>query len=807
MPKKQILSIWSVIHLFFSEIKYNNIKVIVPFDRAHINNAFKELNSFKKETVTTKETDKTNGSYNNYANDYINKTFDIVFRVAPPILSSWKDFFKDKWKDAFPIYYDEIEYIKTIQAYEVLRPKITPREIIAFINEVVALKLIDKSIPDRYISIFVLNKEKIIENPLNALIDLSYLDGLEHSYKSDPDYQKYITALSYQIEADRALEVVYRSDLKNSLMNKNVETIDKISKMTVFSKILHSIILELSSYENAIEVLDLLSEDANISKEELEIVWDDIYLRQKNKKLDSGSLESFYFILLNRIHNSYKSNWLRRIINNLYSEEKGFNALSFVSNIDKLVEFCLEKSISLDVYTYLSDKKISLDNYKAIIDKKKEDYTKYKLFCPKDDVIAHLNDCTADNFHQNKFVFYLDYRYQLSKIQENIKTFISDNSDDLEYLKNAIPFLKEISEDPIGEILTESELYKLIQDIDIKDELYIDLVCMIIVFTNPNNGAYSIINDYESSIKKGAFFYEIANEMECYIHLDDLLIHSISSTNNLLKDIIPFLFKTENKKRAINVNLIIENMIPIIESNKVDSETIFSLIDKYDYKDELDYEFVSKLDIEFFEIAKASNSNIARLIINIYLDNFKKANDETFKIAFNNLGSKELNILLLLNFNEWNSFALDNFKKKLLDISNNNDPNISRIPPLIDNFEKSNQNLMLAFIDMRESYISNNNISNEHFSMFMPYLFEYGKLEERPADIIRTVFKSVVLDDPNCVSVMIEHSDDIKSILDQCEKSEKIDFISAVKDRSENEQIFELAEKLDIKIEKQRNEK
>lgn len=44
LPKNHIQNIWSSIHIFFSEEKYNNIKVFIPFDRAHIKNAFSELN-------------------------------------------------------------------------------------------------------------------------------------------------------------------------------------------------------------------------------------------------------------------------------------------------------------------------------------------------------------------------------------------------------------------------------------------------------------------------------------------------------------------------------------------------------------------------------------------------------------------------------------------------------------------------------------------------------------------------------------------------------------------------------------------
>ncbi|MBF6417024.1 P-loop NTPase fold protein, partial [Nocardia cyriacigeorgica] len=58
LPKKHILNIWSSIHIFFAEKEYSNIKVIIPFDREHVQNAFKELN----------------GSDSTFGDDYVNKT-------------------------------------------------------------------------------------------------------------------------------------------------------------------------------------------------------------------------------------------------------------------------------------------------------------------------------------------------------------------------------------------------------------------------------------------------------------------------------------------------------------------------------------------------------------------------------------------------------------------------------------------------------------------------------------------------------------------------------------------------------------
>lgn len=102
LPKRQIQSIWSSIHIFFSDEKYMNIKVIIPFDRVHIKNTFCELNNSSKQNPDNQD----------FANDYINKTFDLVYRISPPIMSDWKVFFKNCWDKAFQSNTNQNEYIR-----------------------------------------------------------------------------------------------------------------------------------------------------------------------------------------------------------------------------------------------------------------------------------------------------------------------------------------------------------------------------------------------------------------------------------------------------------------------------------------------------------------------------------------------------------------------------------------------------------------------------------------------------------------------------------------------------------------------
>ena len=115
LSKDKVRDIWATIQTCFTgDNNYASIKVIVPFDRNHL-----------RENLL----DKTD-----HVDDYLNKTFDIVFRVAPPVLSDWKAFFERKWQEAFDDMAtaegrEEYGYVQRI--YDAYTARITPRDIIA----------------------------------------------------------------------------------------------------------------------------------------------------------------------------------------------------------------------------------------------------------------------------------------------------------------------------------------------------------------------------------------------------------------------------------------------------------------------------------------------------------------------------------------------------------------------------------------------------------------------------------------------------------------------------------------------------
>lgn len=799
LPKKQILSIWSVIHIFFSETKYKNIKIIVPFDRLHIKNAFKDLN----------------GTEQDYANDYINKTFDIVYRVAPPILSSWKTFFKNNWKTAFPEY-DEIEYIKVEQAYEVFKPNITPREIIAFINEVVSIKLLDDSIADRYISVFVLNKEKIIDNPLAAVTNLEYLKGLEYQYKDDDNFQKTITALAYQIKADNALEVVYKKELKDSLVNADSDTLDKIAQTNVFSKILGQTINEIENFENPIAALSELKDSETITAAELQSAWDDIYLKQKSKELAKGKLDEYQVKLLGKISYRYKKTWLNAVIKNLYAADP-FSSEKFSADIDRLVNTCEEKDIDIDVFSMLEPGIIHVQQFKTLIDIKKSDYRKYKLGCTKESIKEFLQAIRFENIEDANFISYLTYKHELKEFHELLRTFIGGHEADPIALQKIFNFLKETSSQPIQNPLADSQVYNLMNQLSVDNDFFTDLSCMAVKYGIASYGSYQQAYDKAFKNEDKGFCEKVAERIEHYIGFEELLRSSISFKVPLIQKVIQLIVKKENINGRVNVENIVRDFLAICDTNGIDPEDLFKELDNYDYAP--DYNFAFGLDLPLFSRMEGSKSETAKKTVQAITRNFRNASGEVWRNAFRAFNSKELEILKIIGFREWDSYAVEGFKERLLEVSRfvtptttnktnrgdntayaQHNEELSQIGSLVLIIEGSGNSLLNTFKNLRDEFITSGTITSEKFNLFIPIFFRYDILDEKAPDVLRTIFKTSLLENPSCVAVMRSAAEQLRRLLEKCRENEKSDFVNAIKVRKNEEQIAQLAGDLGIKI-------
>lgn len=792
LPKKQILSIWSSIHIFFAEEKYKNIKVIIPFDRLHIKNAFKELD--------------TNSGINDYANDYVNKTFDLVYRVSQPILSDWKVFFKDRWKEAFTIINEE-EFLKVIQIYEVYRTSITPREIIACINEIVSIKLLDDTIPDRYIILFVLNKDTIIEDPLKAITESDFLKGLSYLYKDDENFQKYITALAYQINSNDALEVAYRKQLKGSLVNNNTETFIEISKTDTFHKIIPSVLSEIENFDNPILVLDTLSEISKISDIEKQSIWDDIYQRIKDISHNSPEVKDSQKILVKHIDINKAKKWIKSILEELRIQSN-FDAVKFAEIIDDFNKFLENNKIQIDIFDLLKSLKLTKTDAKTfilLVSNKKDNYKKYCVTTQNEGLNQYLIELDIDSLAQLDYIIHLKNDFKLNDFIEELSNKIESNKSDKNKLAILYKRLKDISLKPLSAKLSDPEIYTLFTQITDTEDFYYDLIAMRMSKLNSYHPSYASTFSVILNSDKEDVANKIAKRIEYYINYDGFLIGSKYFTDSILyKNVARKIITDENGVSKANLRELLENFEDICSNIEIDPNVFLLDLNSWELKD-LDSENIIDFPLYLFEVIKTNELDISKHILNLANEYFSSLDKEEWASIFSNFDLFKFKLLKIIDFQGWNSFSSEGLKETLIhSILNRSFSKPGEWSYLFNSFNKSGLSITNTLKDVRDKIYSDGSLINKDLFMLLiePFI-ESSILNDKPGDAFRTFFKVDFLDDGELVNLKVKYSDSIKELLKKSSPNDVSDFKQAIRDRKDSsENIKLLATKLDIRISK-----
>lgn len=159
ISSEKIKDFFTFLHTFLVGDVENPAKIttIVTFDREHIKDAFDE--GGKSENI-------------DYANDYLNKTFDVVYEVPQNGVLAWQDFFKSAWDNAFKKEdagkdSDSCKIVSIAYRNFNIGNFHNVRSTINFINELASYRLllkgIEETVDDLSIALFILKKDNIVE--------------------------------------------------------------------------------------------------------------------------------------------------------------------------------------------------------------------------------------------------------------------------------------------------------------------------------------------------------------------------------------------------------------------------------------------------------------------------------------------------------------------------------------------------------------------------------------------------------------------------------------------------------------------
>lgn len=507
LTTEKVQEFWSAIHTLFAGKNYSNIHLIVPFNRDRIKYAF------KNEDFPTVDSD-NESAHNSYArsfgDDFINKTFDVVYRIAPLIMSDWRGYFDLKWKEAFGTELDKNSKVEHI--FDELSDSATPREIIAFINEFVAIKQTVDDIPDDYIAIYIFGKDQIAKAPLNEIIEPTFLRRLNSYFKNDLNMPKYLSALFYQLPIDTALDVIYLKRLFDALNEGNVQEVCSISQLSSFDGWLEKVISRESiDITNAIKCLDSCS---SINEKHWKNICDLIIAGRHD-----GELKNCHVRLLEHISEKKKrAKYFESFIDIMPPQSKNRLSLDSIST-DNLNATCT--SLPPDLYI-------------LYVTHTQQSFISGAIKCDSSKLDKYLSELDLDELKNLEVIPIvkreIDFCWFESYIQ-HLEDLIDEN-ENINDISIIYTRLKEVKRFELKRLRAEI-LDRLLNETDGTIPFFYDLLCMKFANALEVHIASSNINENTEfqflNRTDDKFVDKIVAVIQYYVNYDDMLLNDSAS--------------------------------------------------------------------------------------------------------------------------------------------------------------------------------------------------------------------------------------------------------------------------------------
>lgn len=758
LPKLKVQELWSAIHSCFSEEKYTNIRIIVPFDRLHIRNAF------QSENLVRQWADKEN-AITVYGDDFINKTFYVVYTVPPPILSGWMHYFKDRWKDAFGKE-SNVDY-SVLQIYDMLTREQSPRKIIAFINQFVTIRNIcDEHIEDKYIALYIFGRSKIIENPLEEILNPTYLQGLSFLYSDDESMPSNISSLYYQLPLDKAMDVVFTREVTAELNDNNVRVLNQLKGNANYWEILNHSITAVSNIENATLALEKHFGDNH--SHEASLIWDALYRRSNpGSATRDKKYEEYHYILLKHI--SDKNDYYRHLLTVYHANvSETFDLQNYINGVDKLHEIIPVEDRETSSFKTM----VSPQQYLQLVESRKDNFDEYGLVVDDDRLDEYLVNLDADKLANMKLYPFIKDEVEIPRYKDKIKEQFTANTSNIQIETQLLRRLKEIVLDDrpidISGYLNDNEIYNMLNALSKDDELYPDVLAMAISkYPNGNGNIRGYLQNSVGTLTEKQI-EKVAGCIQYYICYGDLLLQlERFATVPFVAEIAKLLTTSKYGVSKMGIKDSLVHYDNIFGNLNLDSQTLLGRWNDWSqYISSLVLSDVPSLSIKLIEdMKKSSDLKISKHCLGLVEKYLESLDQEAWKQS---LVSDDYNLKLLYVYHPKSlAFFVDAFKEKMRDYAlGNSDSPISK-----ELAEKAMTILMdmgydssLVFKEVRDIFVNNSCVNKEKLKYFGNWLFSHGHLEE-DKNSLNKILRSEFLDDSEILKIASDNKEVVNQIL------------------------------------------
>ncbi|KGO90562.1 P-loop NTPase fold protein [Flavobacterium suncheonense] len=668
LSKEKVKALWSTINIFFAENSenelYDNIWLIIPYDESKIVECFTENN------------DKEIGR------GLIDKTFAVKFRVTPPLFSNWEQLLEENLVMSFGANFinnvEETHFVKRIFDNYITDSVIKPRQIINYVNDIVTLHLQYPEINFRYLALFSMTKDSILNDepnennsnrkrtPNEMILSRSYInENTQLLFKGDRDIDKSMAAIVFGVSLDNAEEVLMDREIETILVNGKVDELNKfldtVSFPAHFEKKFAKISLSNITLKNIALLPDILTKLEDLNLVDKNIISN--YWRDLNDRLISNDYyhKEFYDlhkkITLKDI--SLGKSILNKCVDVLYYEIRSASGEEqYINGIYEVSTFLDNEVEGLDLKDLdLKNRSIEPSSFFYLLEKVSEDYIVYNLTCTPQKIREYFY--TDDNI--------LD----IERLESELKglKILKENVDFdfTEIVADLKSGLNEITESNIDEIKYYFECLQVLTDSNPIDDISVnkgvinssirkskdnkEILVLLLAFALKN--AHDLSPNYEPEI-----FNEIQSlNDESTIRLLALKIENVITFQKLLEIIIENQFNYELLKRVVkemtnnshlgkrlNIKWVLENFQLIeeiiFENNDVLVYRFYRKLsgwaihveEKYDKK----FNDITNININVVDYVLKIDNNLSKVLVKYFNSYFKELTKEKYYDIFEN---------------------------------------------------------------------------------------------------------------------------------------------------------------------------
>lgn len=754
LPSEKVKELWSSIHTFFADGGFKNIWAIIPFDEKHLSCAFgneKEDNSFAREVTKL----------------FIKKTFPIVYRVAPPVITDYKIVFDKLFVEAFgtSVDFDSRETINRV--FRIEKPSTNVRDIISFINEMVALKQEwGESISIENIALFCLEKEQILNDPVNEILSGSYLLNTNSIIDNSIQFQSEMAALVYGVAVEHAQQIPLTKYIENCINKGHGYDINQYAESNVhFDMVLKYVVenMDTASVDKIIHCLNKLRREST----SVHSIWKYLFLKKLGAPIEKQEFSMEYKALLLHLDSDMQN----IIISRLYQEIlhfTDFKGAYYFNALYEMDQFIKENGLSCDFRSIIQEKEVIPSTFIEFVQAANKEQI---VFSDHDDTIMcdgyriKTNSESLDNYLAELKFNYIDVlraikknsSYEFPKLLNVVTNLVKEqrvNKDNAGVIFASYRILAPMEEMPLGATLKPTLINQIHLELesdgkDIQHSGYYDFVAMKLAHNQP----VSLINGGEVKY--------VADVIDCYINYGDLLVQSLSSNNQLLKDLLKYMIENHLGFK-ISFPSIFRYFDEIRRKIEVTEEALLENLCEWDSKS------INKGNIKicipnasFYEVTTRIDTPLSKHINQVAVE---VLSERSAKLLYSQRmdSSNYWNVAIVHLLKVMDSLP-DNLvefcKEVFWDIAlGRQEPD--QLPDYLKSMiSKLDSRIESAVIDIKNSFCKGDqSINPTKFQFFESYFRLYGSLIETAVSVVNQIMLPVI-EDEACRSLILQHKD------------------------------------------------